>query len=121
MNGREPELRHRLWNDAPDRVGPRDATTYESAAPEQYRLYVEMADRVSPRRGLMNSFFLTLKTAVFTLVTAFGKTPPGDKARGGRRCRKEMACAALRSQTCGAPLARTVRGRSGAALVYTLQ
>ncbi|MET7771902.1 hypothetical protein [Nocardia sp. NPDC005366] len=43
---------------------------------DQYRLYVEMADRVSARRGLMNSFFLTLNTSIFTLVTAFGRTPP---------------------------------------------
>jgi hypothetical protein len=55
------------------------ATTYESAVLEQYRLYVEMADRVSARRGLTNSFFLTLNTGIFTLVAAFGKTAPGDK------------------------------------------
>jgi hypothetical protein len=35
---------------------------------EQYKLYVEMADRVSARRALANTFFLTAHTA---LVTAF--------------------------------------------------
>lgn len=35
---------------------------------EQYKLYVEMADRVSARRALANTFFLTTHTA---LVTAF--------------------------------------------------
>jgi hypothetical protein len=29
---------------------------------EKYKLYVEMADRVSARRGLTNSFFLALNT-----------------------------------------------------------
>jgi hypothetical protein len=36
---------------------------------EQYKLAVEMADRVSARRAAANSFFLTVQTA---LVTAFG-------------------------------------------------
>ena len=83
-NDRRSELQHRLWNDAPDRVGPRDATTYESAVLEQYRLYVEMADRVSARRGLANSFFLTLNTGIFTLVAAFGGKTPTRAKRGGR-------------------------------------
>lgn len=46
---------------------------------EQYRLYVEMADRVSARRGLANSFFLTLNTGIFTLIVAFGITPADGK------------------------------------------
>lgn len=36
---------------------------------EQYKLAVEMADRVSARRALANSFFVTVQSA---LVTAFG-------------------------------------------------
>jgi len=35
---------------------------------EQYKLYVEMADRISTRRMLANSFFLSAHT---TLVTVF--------------------------------------------------
>lgn len=46
---------------------------------EQYRHYVEMADCVSARRGLTNSFFLTLNTGIFTLIAAVGKTPPHDR------------------------------------------
>ena len=38
---------------------------------EQYKTYVEMADRVSARRALTNTFFLTLNTAVFTLIGVF--------------------------------------------------
>lgn len=40
---------------------------------------IEMADRVSARRGLTNSFFPTLNTAIFGLIAALGKTPPADK------------------------------------------
>ncbi|MEU2253558.1 RipA family octameric membrane protein [Nocardia xishanensis] len=72
------ELRTRLWNDASGSSEIR-ATTFESAVLEQYRLCVEMADRVSARRGLANSFFLTLNTGIFTFVAAFGKAPPQDK------------------------------------------
>lgn len=75
----QSELRHRLWNDAPDKIGRGGASRYESAVLEQYRLYVEMADRVSARRGLPNSFFLTLNTGIVSLIVAFGKTPPEGK------------------------------------------
>jgi hypothetical protein len=44
---------------------------------EQYKIYVEMADRASARRGLANTFFLTLNTAVFTVVGVFWQHPPG--------------------------------------------
>jgi len=35
---------------------------------EQYKLYVEMADKVSSRRNLSNVFFLTLHTTIFTII-----------------------------------------------------
>lgn len=41
---------------------------YTQVVLEQYRIYVEMADRVSARRGNANTFFLTLNTSIFTLV-----------------------------------------------------
>ena len=70
------ELRNRLWNDPPDTAGAEGRiTTSQAAVLEQYRLYVEMADRVSARRGLTNSFFLTLNTGILTLVAVFGKAP----------------------------------------------
>ncbi|MEV6323668.1 hypothetical protein AB0M45_21110 [Nocardia sp. NPDC051787] len=74
-NDRRSELCRRLWIASDDKTGP----TYDSAVLEQYRLYVEMADRISARRGLTNSFFVTLNTGIFTLVAAFGKTPPDNK------------------------------------------
>jgi len=35
---------------------------------EQYKLYVEMADRISSRRQTANSFFLTINTALITVT-----------------------------------------------------
>ncbi len=35
---------------------------------EQYKLYVEMADRISARRQTANSFFLTVNTAIVALL-----------------------------------------------------
>jgi hypothetical protein len=43
---------------------------------DQYKLYVEMADRVSARRSAANTFFLMLNTAVFTAIGVFWKDPP---------------------------------------------
>lgn len=42
---------------------------YEKHRFEQYKLYVEMADRVSARRMLANSFFLGVHTALITAFT----------------------------------------------------
>lgn len=38
---------------------------YKAHLLEQYKLYVEMADRISSRRQSANSFFLSLNTALF--------------------------------------------------------
>lgn len=66
------EIEDRLWNDAILDANYRgDSGAHQSAILEQYRLYVEMADRVSQRRGLANTFFLTLNTAIFALVAVF--------------------------------------------------
>jgi hypothetical protein len=49
---------------------------YQAAILEQYKLYVEIADRVSARRALANTFFLTLNTTVFTTIAVFWKDRP---------------------------------------------
>jgi hypothetical protein len=71
------EVRPLLWNDS---VRPSsysgDGAKYLDAILEQYKLYVEMADRVSSRRGLANTFFLTLNTLLFTLLGVFWKDRP---------------------------------------------
>lgn len=41
---------------------------YQEHLLEEYKLYVEMADRVSHRRSVANSFFLTRHTGLFSLI-----------------------------------------------------
>lgn len=38
---------------------------------EQYKLYVEMTDRISERRHKSNSFFLTINTILISSITGF--------------------------------------------------
>ncbi|WP_063046447.1 RipA family octameric membrane protein [Nocardia pseudovaccinii] len=66
------EIPQMLWNEA---VGPSDYTgdgaeKYRAAVLDQYKLCVEMADRVSARRNLSNTFFLTMNTAVVAAAVA---------------------------------------------------
>ncbi len=49
---------------------------YQAAILEQYKLCVEMAERVSARRAFANTFFLTLNTGVFTLFGTLWKDRP---------------------------------------------
>lgn len=49
---------------------------YQAALMDQYKLYVELTDRISVRRGLANTFFLTLHAAIFTLFGIFWKDRP---------------------------------------------
>lgn len=71
------EVADDLWNDEPAlKESFRTDEKYQAAVLEQYRLYVEMADRISARRALANTFFLTLHTAIFTLIGIFWKDRP---------------------------------------------
>ncbi|WP_329442564.1 hypothetical protein [Streptomyces canus] len=64
------DVRPTVWN--ANAGSPADDTDLPVTL-EQYKLYVEMADRVSARRGLANTFFLTLNTAIFTAIGASWK------------------------------------------------
>jgi len=57
---------YKLWNDDIDEenYGP----LYKEHIFEQYKLYVEMADQVSNRRNLANTFFLTLHTLLLGAI-----------------------------------------------------
>lgn len=46
---------------------------FENHILEQYKLYVEMADRVSARRMLANSFFVSVHTVLITAFTVLLK------------------------------------------------
>jgi hypothetical protein len=66
-----------LWTeDARENLYGDDAVAYQAAIIEQYKIYVEMADRISQRRGLTNTFFLTLNTAIFTAIGVFWEHQP---------------------------------------------
>lgn len=60
------EVRDSLWGASVDTWAEQD-DGYLKALMQQYCLYAEMADRVSARRMLANTFFLTLNSAAFTL------------------------------------------------------
>ncbi|MCZ4240467.1 hypothetical protein [Alteromonas macleodii] len=47
---------------------------------EQYKTYVEMADRISQRRGTANTFFLTFNTAIVGALAGFYKGVPSEIA-----------------------------------------
>jgi hypothetical protein len=56
---------HRPWNHAVSAASYEGGNEkHQAAILEQYKLYVEMAERISQRRGLTNTFFLTLNTAI---------------------------------------------------------
>ncbi|WP_406138098.1 hypothetical protein [Streptomyces sp. NBC_01089] len=60
-----------LWNtDINTSDYSRAKDRYQQAILEQYKLCVEMADRVSARRNLTNTFFLSLNSAVVAVVAA---------------------------------------------------
>ena len=60
-----------LWNAEELALYGGDRDKYQAAILDQYKLYVEMADRVSARRALANTFFLALNTAVLTSIGVF--------------------------------------------------
>lgn len=60
-----------LWNENANACYGDDDERQQDAILEQYKLYVEMADRVSARRALANTFFLTLNTAALTAIGVF--------------------------------------------------
>lgn len=53
-----------LWTDSPPKNGYSSEEQYRNHILEQYKLYVEMADRISSRRDIANTFFLTLNGLV---------------------------------------------------------
>jgi len=49
-----------LWNDGIVQNGYQSEEQYREHILEQYKIYLEMADRISNRRDIANAFFLTL-------------------------------------------------------------
>ena len=64
-----PEVPHRtLWNELQDGVVYPSNDKWHSHLLDQYKLYVEMADRISQRRTTANSYFLTVNSAILAFV-----------------------------------------------------
>jgi Zn-dependent protease with chaperone function len=59
---------------------------------EQYKLYVEMADRVSARRALANTFFLTANTALLATLTLYGGSSSLENGLLGTTVIVVMSC-----------------------------
>ncbi|MGW2055574.1 RipA family octameric membrane protein [Streptomyces sp. NPDC001840] len=65
------ELHVAVWNASAIRdENHENANVQNQLILEQYKLCVEMADRLSARRGITNSFFLTLNLAVISLIAS---------------------------------------------------
>lgn len=56
-----------LFDNAQDKLSDRDIDLLM----EQYKLYIELMDKVSERRHNANSFFLTVNTVLITALTGF--------------------------------------------------
>ncbi|CAI7979050.1 conserved membrane hypothetical protein [Frankia sp. Hr75.2] len=64
------DIGDKLWNTSVSPANYSDSTDrYNSAILEQYKICVEMADRVSTRRNLTNTFFLSLNSAVVAVIS----------------------------------------------------
>jgi hypothetical protein len=77
------EVTPSLWNDeATIEALHARSKDYQAAVMDQYKLYVEMSDRISQRRGLANTFFVILHSAFLTLVAVFWKVNQMERHRG---------------------------------------
>ena len=63
----DENIEEQLFRITEENYGP----TYRTHLIEIYKLYVEMADRVSSRRQAANSFYLTVNTAIIGAATFF--------------------------------------------------
>jgi hypothetical protein len=67
------EIEHALWHEADPKTRadvPKD-TLFET-----YKLYLEMADRVSARRATANTFFLSVNSLILSVIGLFGEENP---------------------------------------------
>jgi hypothetical protein len=70
------EVRPTLWTAVDRTAYANSGEGYQAAILDQYKIYVEMADRISARRSLTNTFFLTFNTLVFAAIGALWKDQP---------------------------------------------
>ena len=65
-------IKEKLINSSEEKYGD----DYKKTIFEQYKLYVEMADRISSRRQIANEFFLSINTILIALVGYSGIISP---------------------------------------------
>lgn len=63
---KDQDLRKQLWRDDDTEAFNND--TFQHLLMEQYKLYVEMSDRIHARRNLANVFFLTMHAVIIGLL-----------------------------------------------------
>lgn len=73
-NIKEPLIQERK----PGSAYENDLPGYQSHLLDQYRLYIEMADKISDRRQNANSYFLSVNTAVLAFVGYITTQPSGE-------------------------------------------
>lgn len=66
---KDKKVGENLWNEGvlKERYGE-STDRYQEHLLEQYKICVEMADRISSRRAKVNSFFLAVNTGIVTLI-----------------------------------------------------
>jgi hypothetical protein len=75
MSVKNDDIRDYLWSASVTADSYNQASSsYQEAILEQYKIYVEMADRVSSRRGVANNFFLTLNTTLLVLIGGLARS-----------------------------------------------
>ena len=57
-------MEENLWSNIDNSEYSNNKELYQNHILEQYKMYVEMADRISSRRNFANIFFLTLNTTI---------------------------------------------------------
>lgn len=60
--------KNKLWNEIPEGSTYPSNDKWYSHLLDQYRLYVEMADRISQRRTTANTYFLSVNSAILAFV-----------------------------------------------------
>ncbi|AXO37781.1 hypothetical protein [Micromonospora sp. B006] len=72
-----PVVAQGLWNEPDGPTAEQPARIpYVDIVFEQYKVFVEMADRLSSRRNLTNTFFLGLNTTAITVLGIFWQKQP---------------------------------------------
>jgi hypothetical protein len=72
------DIERDLWGQRQNRGEEDEVNTQQIF--EQYKICIEMADKISERRGTANTFFLTFNTTIVGALSAFYKDVPSEAA-----------------------------------------